>query len=542
MTIRLKLMAICAVAGSGFATAASAAPACTAEALNALRVGDITVTEVKAVAAAGQTPAHCLVLGTVVTRGEGLPEGSARFSMQLPDSWSQRFLAYGVGGNAGGLNPSVNPTDRAAALGKGYVTVVNDSGHVGAAGWVRRADGSIDKTRVTDFFYRANHSVTVAGKAFARAYYAAPVLHAYFDGCSTGGRMAMSGAIHYPDDYAGIIAGDPSMDYTLGLARLLVMKAVLNSPKAYIPQELLVAIDNRVTGICDVIDGARDGLVQDPGRCPVKAEDLACKPGKTTACLNSDQVEVLRNFTAPMRDRRGRVLYSGWPITHLSGNGGMAAWDIGRGPPNLVNPKTPWDVWDEKTQPSGWSFAKQTFGDWMGYGPAVDPSQFIIDTKTQAIDDKLIARNAEVFSDGVVNNPARMKAFLAKGGKMILYHGTADPALPYRRSVVFYEKLTAMLGARNVGASARLFLVPGMQHCGGGVGPDRFDTLAALEAWVEQGRVPEAIAASTRADAAVQRRVPLCPWPQQGRYGGTGDIAAIANWSCKAPAAGNRGT
>jgi feruloyl esterase len=535
--MRLKLALVCAAAGAALATAAQAAPTCTAEALNALRVAGVTVTEAKPVAAADRTPAYCQVLGVMVTKGEGLPEGLARFSMQLPDLWGQRFMAYGVGGNAGGLNPSANATDRAAAVGKGYVTIVNDSGHVGSAGWVRRPDGGIDRTRVIDFFYRANHSVTVAGKALAQAYYAAPVLHAYFNGCSTGGRMAMSGAIHYPDDYAGIIVGDPSMDYTLGLARLLVMKAVLESPKAYIPQHLLVAIDNRVTGICDGIDGAKDGLVQNPAACPVKAEDLLCKPGEKDACLNLEQVNVVRNFTLPMRDKRRNALYSGWPITHLSGAGGMAAWDIGRGPPNLIDPKTPWDVWDEKTQPSGWTFAKQTFGDWMGYGPKVTPSDFIIDTKTQVIDDKLLQRNAEVFSDGVVNDPARMKPFFAKGGKMILYHGTADPALPYSRSVVFYEQLTALLGVAKVQDSARFFTVPGMQHCQGGIGPDRFDTLTALEAWVEQGKPPEVIAASTRPEAVVQHRLPLCPYPLQGRYRGTGDIMAFASWSCKPPGA-----
>jgi feruloyl esterase len=536
--MRLGLMIGCATALAGLAGVAHAAPACTAEALNALHTPDVNVTEAKAVAATAQTPAHCQVTGTVVTRGMGLPEGSARFLMLLPEQWKQRFLAYGEGGNAGNLNPSANPADRAEALAKGYVTIVDDTGHVGGSGWVRKPDGSVDKVKATDFFYRGNHSATVAGKAFAQAYYSAPVLHAYFEGCSSGGKMAMAGAEHYPDDYQGVIAGDPSMDYTLGLARLLVMRAVLSSPNAFIPQDLLTKIDERIIAKCDSLDGAKDGLVQNPAACPVKAEDLLCKPGVKAACLNADQVAVIKNFTTSMRDSRGKVLYAGWPITHMSGQGGAGAWDIGRTAPDLSDSTLPWTVWDEKSTPAGWNFAKQTFGDWMGYGPERKISSFPIDVKKQVIGDELLKRNAEVFDDGVVNDPAHLKAFIAKGGKVIMYHGTADPALPYMRSVQFFQKLSAIEGSPDKARrNMRLFLVPGMQHCGGGIGPDRFETLSALENWVENGQAPTAIAASTRPDLPVQHNLPLCPYPQQGRYSGTGDITDASNWSCKAPPA-----
>jgi feruloyl esterase len=239
-TMRIGLAAIGAVVGIvGSAASVRAAPSCSVEALNALHVPDVSVTEAKPVAAAGTAPAYCDVQGTVVTRGAGVAEGLARFVMQLPEAWQRRFLFLGVGGNAGNLVPSANVTDRNSALGKGYATILTDTGHVGdgtTAKWTRLPDGRPDTVKITDFFHRAAHGVTVAGKAFAEAYYAAKVEHAYFDGCSTGGRMAMMEAGRYPEDYEGVIAGDPMMSFHTYAARAVVQKAALSSPAAYIPK------------------------------------------------------------------------------------------------------------------------------------------------------------------------------------------------------------------------------------------------------------------------------------------------------------------
>src|ERR1700722_18667629 len=268
---------------SGTASTAFAQPACTVDALNALHVANVTVTSATPVGATTTAPALCDVRGSVVTHGEGVADGLATFAMQLPETWQQRFFSMGVGGNAGRLVPAVNASDQAAAPGKGYVTIVTDTGHTGNgtdANWVLGPDGKRDTVKVTDFFYRAEHNVTVAGKQFAQAYYAAPVKHAYFDGCSTGGRMAMMEAERYPGDYDGVIAGDPNMDYHNGMVRLAVQKLALASPAAYLPQSLLTAIDKRVTERCDALDGAADGLVEDPARCPIHAEDLLCHAGQ----------------------------------------------------------------------------------------------------------------------------------------------------------------------------------------------------------------------------------------------------------------------
>lgn len=523
---------------SGAATAALAAPSCTVDALNALHVADVTVTAAAPVAATATEPALCSVHGTVVTHGERVPNGLATFAMQLPETWQQRFFSMGVGGNAGRLMPAVNATDRTAAPGKGYVTIVTDTGHTGngtAADWVVGPDGKRDLVKITDFFYRAEHDVTVAGKQFAQAYYAAPVQHAYFDGCSTGGRMAMMEAERYPADYDGIIAGDPNMDYNGGLQRLVVQKAALASPAAYIPQSLLVAIDKTVTARCDAIGGATDGLVQNPAACPIHAEDLACHGGNATDCLTPAQERVLHAYTTPLHDRHGHLLFTGWPITNLSGPRGIGYWTTGNVAPDLTNAELPWRS-NPDAAPRGWVFAREALTYWMGLGPDQKMAALDTDPDTDTVGDQLVAMVDHTFGPAETKNPAKLLPFIRRGGKLIIYHGASDPAIPPSRSILFYQRLTATLhGADRTAASVRLFLVPGMQHCAGGIGPDQFDTLSAIEAWAEHGKAPSAIMASTKPDAGATHRLPLCPFPQQARYSGHGELTDAANWSCAPP-------
>ncbi|MFO1158928.1 MAG: tannase/feruloyl esterase family alpha/beta hydrolase [Reyranellaceae bacterium] len=538
--MRIGFAAVGLVVGiTGAAASAGAAPSCSVEALNALHVPDVSVTEAKPVAAAATTPAYCEVQGTVVTKGAEAADGLARFVLQLPDAWRQRFLFLGAGGNAGSLVPSANVTDRTSALGKGYATILTDTGHVGdgtGAKWTRLPDGKPDTAKMIDFFHRSTHVVTVAGKAFAEAYYAAKVEHAYFDGCSTGGRMAMMEAQRYPEDYQGVIAGDPMMSFHTYTARAVVQKAALSSPAAYIPEATIPAIDARVTKRCDAIDGAQDGLVQSTAACPVKAEDLLCRPGETEACLNADQVRVLKSFTSPFRDSRGRVLFGPWALTDLSGPQGLAFNVTGRAAPDLSDPVAPWKA-DPKTAPRSWVLVKEALAHWLGLGPGATVADLDIDPDTNTIGDKMLAMMEATYAEGNTRDPARLKTFIAQGRKMILYHGTSDPSIPASQSIAFYRELAERQGGIDAAQkNVRLFLVPGMHHCNGGPGPDRFDTLSALEAWVERGKAPDVIQASTRPESPVQHRLPLCPYPQQARYRGTGELTDPSNWSCAAAA------
>jgi feruloyl esterase len=524
---------------SGTATAALAAPACTTDALNALHVAGVSVTTATPVAATSTAPALCDVRGTVVTHGEGVPDGLATFAMQLPETWRQRFFSMGVGGNAGRLMPAVNAVDQASAPGKGYVTIVTDTGHTGNgtdANWLIGPDGKRDTIKVTDFFFRAEHNVTVAGKLLAQAYYSAPVQHSYFDGCSTGGRMAMMEAERYPTDYDGIIAGDPNMDYHAGLLRFVVQKAALSSPRAYLPQSLLVAIDKKVTARCDAIDGATDGLVQNPAACPIRAEDLICHGGDSTDCLTPEQAAVLHAYTSPLHDRHGHLLFTSWALTNLSGPRGIGYWTTGDTVPDLTHGESPWGG-DPTTPPRGWVFARQSLTYWLGLGADQKMSALDVDPSNNTVGDSLVATADRAFGPGETKNPAKLLPFIHRGGKMIIYHGASDPAIPPSRSILFYHELAAALhGADKAASSVRLFLVPGMQHCSGGIGPDQFDTLSAIEAWTEQGKPPDSIVASTKPDAATPHKLPLCPFPRQARYSGHGELTDAANWSCAPPA------
>ena len=536
--MRHSLLIGCAAAAlTAAAGSAHASALCDTGVLNSLGVADLKVTEAKVVPAAAGQPAHCQVQGTVVTRGGGAPEGSARFLMQLPAAWKQRFLFIGVGGNAGNLQPSANGVDRAAALGKGYVMVLTDTGHIGdgtTAKWVRKPDGSRDEAKVVDFFNRAAHNVSVAGKAFATAYYSQPILHAYFDGCSTGGRMALVSAQQYPQDYDGIIAGDPAMDFKLALARWAIQKSALRSPDAYMSPQLLEALDVRITAQCDAIDGAKDGMVQDPLACKVKPADLRCKKGETQGCLNADQAAVLTTYISPVRDKKGNVVYPGWPITNLFGRVGANSYTFGQTKPDITQAR-PWGP-EERNAPRGWELGHQSLSYWLGDGEDAPITKVDID-KNNVVGDALLARFAS-YAPGDATDPAKMQPFIARGAKMILYHGSSDPSIPWARTIQFYEQLAKQQGGyAKAQENVRFFLVPGMHHCGGGVGPDRFDTLSALEAWVEGGKAPETIMASTQPDAPVKRNMPLCLYPAQARYSGTGELADAKNWSCKLAAA-----
>jgi feruloyl esterase len=312
-----------------------------------------------------------------------------------------------------------------------------------------------------------------------------------------------------------------------------VQKTLLSKPQGYIAPPLLEAIDARVVARCDAVDGAKDGLVQDPSRCPMKPESLQCKAGETGSCLTADQLAVFKAYVEPLRDRRGRVAYPGWPMAHLAGPTGAAGITFGRTASNPAAPQAPWG--EERNAPRSWRLALESLTMWLGYGPSATLADADIDVAKKSAGDELFARTRSIMGAGEGWQASKLLPFFAKGGKLILYHGTSDPSITPVRSTMMYEDLiTAMKGLAKAQQSARYFLVPGMHHCSNGAGVDQFDTLSALEAWVEKGSAPALIAASSRPDAPVKRTLPLCAYPQQARYSGKGDVNDAANWSCRA--------
>jgi feruloyl esterase len=505
-------------------------PKCTVEELSSLGVPKVTITAATDVAAAGQNPEICDVKGLVETEGN-----SAGFELRLPANWNGKFLFFGVGGLAGAMFPAVSPSDAQAALRQGYASAITDAGHTapGAdARWALASPGVPNTAKVLDYYYRAAHEVTVAAKILVVSFFdSRTIKRSYFEGCSNGGRMALMEAERYPDDYDGIIAGAPFMSAAAILPTAMRNRAL--SQMNYIPPSILERLDQEVYAECDAVDGVKDGLIQNPARCSFNTKTLVCKAGETANCLSPTQADALRAYFRAIRDSRGNLVYPGLSVSDLGGRSGASAWTLGTSVPNFDTA----ELWTAANSPLGWQFTQAI----IRYMVELDPNYNV--------------RTFDVHPDGVVGDAAlklfnektdllgvgdatKLTPFIQKDKKLLMYHGFSDPALTPYRTVQLYEDLAALTpgGYPRLQANVRLFMVPGMLHCGGGPGPNFFAALAALDRWVERGVAPDQILATKyvkdTASEAVARTMPLCPFPQQAKYHGTGDINEAASWSC----------
>jgi feruloyl esterase len=513
------------------APAEAALPNCNVGALAALNVPNVTISSAVAVPAGPQNPEFCDVLGTLRTTGFGAPDGSARFEIRLPAAWNGKFLFLGVGGFAGSLSPAVNPVDGLASLGLGYASAVTDTGHSGGltdARWTLNGLGQPDEAKITDYYFRATHQVTVAGKQLVSRYYRRPIRRAYFDGCSNGGRMGLVEATKFPLDYDGIIAGAPFLDIRAIIGGAKFQKVQL-TPATYIPASKLPAVDAAVSAACDAVDGVTDGLIQNPAKCSFDPRTLV--PGT----LTSAQARTLKSYISALRDDEGNVVYEGNAITDLNGGGGMDLWSTGLVPPISFTANEPWDTDGFGNSPLGWQFADNFLKYVVTRTPTFDLRNFGVSTNGVVSEPalELFDRRSAV---GNADVPARMLPFLALNRKLILYHGFSDPALSPFRTVHWYADLAKIVhGFDRLQQHVRLFMVPDMQHCGGGPGPNVFDTLTALDNWVEQGVAPNGIIAAhfTGNDPTkpVDRTMPLCKFPEQAVHTG-GPVNVAASWQC----------
>lgn len=529
------------------APAARAATACSVGEIEALGVSGVTVVSAIAVPASGAMPAYCDVVGQLNTSGGDAPPGSAGFEMQLPDNWNRKFLFFGVGGLAGATYPDVsaNPVDRQGALARGYATAITDAGHLAGgtdASWALLAPGQPDDAKLADYYYRATHEVTVAGKRLARRFYGQKIEAAYFDGCSNGGRQALVEATQFPGDYNGIIAGDPFFDIRSVIVAARLAKQQL-SPATYIPAALLPVIDAAVHASCGKADGVDDGLIQNPAACAFDPTSLVCTPGQEAGCLSTGQADTLNAYLGATRSTLGSLVYPGFSISNLStsatgplAGAGADGWSTGTVPPADFNAAEPWGNDGFSPSPLGYQFGDHIIKDIATRDPAFNIRDYPVSADGYIGDDALATFDARTGA-GTASNPDAYGRFIQRGGKLIIYHGYSDPALTPFRTTNLYDQLAAAHGGYGaLQASVRLFMVPGMQHCIGGPGPDVFDTLTPLDAWVEQGAPPASIPAAhyTNNDPArpVDRTMPLCPYPTQATYDGAGDVNAAGSWSC----------
>ena len=522
------------------AAPANALPKCNPAALAGLGVANVTIVSAVDVPASGANPELCNVLGTVRTTGFGAPDGSARFELTLPSPWNGKFLFFGVGGLAGSLSPSVNPIDFLESLPKGYATIITDTGHQAGgtdASWALLAPGVPDEAKVTDYFFRAAHQVAQAGKLLVQSFYQAPISRAYFDGCSNGGRMAYMEATRFPEDFDGIIAGAPFLDMRVLLGGRLFQQTQLASPNAYIPAGKLPMVDAAIRASCDKADGVADGLIQNPAKCAFDPKTLVkstCTAGDAS-CLTPDEGRTLATYFTALRDEDGEVVYTGQAVSDLGGGDGMDLWSIGFVPPTSFTANEPWGNLGFSPAPISWQFVDHFIKFIVTRDPNFDIRSF--DKGGRFIEDAALDLFDQRTEAGDADFPARLERFLGQNRKLLVYHGFSDPALPAFRTIRHYEALAQRTsGLDKLRKNMRLFMAPGMHHCGGGPGPNLFDTLSVLEKWVEGGVAPDAIPAThfvnNNPALGVDRTMPLCAFPEEAQYRGSGDVNSAANWAC----------
>jgi feruloyl esterase len=457
----------------------------------------------------------------VIAEAKPSADSDIKIEVWLPASgWNGRFRGQGNGGFAG----EIDYGSLAGAVAQGYATAATDTGHAASGTDASWALGHPEK--VVDFAYRAIHEMTLTGKATVRAFYGDSPKHAYFGNCSNGGRQALMEAQLFPEDYNGILAGAPANYWTHLLASALWdAQATTLDPASYIPTSKIPAIAKAVNAACDAKDGVTDGVLNDPRQCHFDPASLLCKEGDSDSCLTQPQVTSLGKLYEGAHDSKGNEIFPGFLPGGEDGGGGWPLWITGQAPgksllfafgggyfSNMVYEKADWDY-------------------------------------KKADLDEAVAASDKKFANVLNATETNLKPFEAHGGKLIIYHGWNDAAISALNTINYYENVGSKMGRAERDSFVRLFMVPGMQHCAGGPGPDIFgqggfsptnDTqhniYLALEQWVEKGTAPSTVIAA-KLDAASAKPVvketrPLCAYPQVAKYKGSGDTNDAANFTC----------
>jgi Tannase and feruloyl esterase len=466
-------------------------------------------------------PAFCRVQGVIQPSSDSHIE----FEVWLPVSgWNRDYMGVGNGGFAGSIRyaassvaSSGNDPGMAEELAAGFAVSSTDTGHKGAQNDGTWALGHPEK--VLGFGYRAIHETAEKSKATIRAFYGNGPKHSYFDGCSGGGNKALMEAQRFPADYDGIIAGAPAYYVTHDFAAWTVTaQATEADPASYIPASKLPAIESAALAACDALDGLKDGLIDDPRKCHFDPATLLCQAAESSGCLTQPQVAALKKLYAGPRTSKGDRIYPGY---FVGGETGAYGWNFaitGSGPGTSVS----------------YIMAVQAGKYLIFQNPAWDYRSFDVDRDVKIADDAMGQRaNA---------TDPNLKSFKSRGGKLILFHGWSDALIAPTNTIDYYESVAAKMGRKDAASFTRLYMVPGMQHCYGGPGPNNFGNamIAALQHWAEQGSAPDKILATkykTDGDpsSGVARTRPLCPYPQVARYQGSGSIDDAANFACRIP-------
>jgi Tannase and feruloyl esterase len=430
----------------------------------------------------------------------GIIEKEINFEVWMPRDWNGKFQGVGNGGLTGALNyPAMGE-----ALARSYATASTDTGHRTEDGFFEDEWLEGHPERLVNFAYRAHHLLAQTAKRISGAYYGKPPKHAFFNGCSSGGWEGLSEAQRYPGDYDGIVAGAPAINLVQVQSRgIFIAQMTLKNPQGAISHDMALKLAAAAVTKCDAKDGVKDGVIDDPRHCDFDPAELQCKTAGSKDCLTPEQVKTAQVLYGPMKSAGGMTLYPG------------AAYG--------ASPLAELPLASKQAKPGDAAITLM-----LPQKPAWDVNTFNPDRDIPVLEKELGATLD-------ANNPD-LHPFEARGGKLIMYHGWADPLLsPYNTLDYYNQVIQTMGGQQSTDRFVRLFMVPGMEHCRGGPGPDSFDAVASLDEWVEHGVPPERIVASRKGNdgKTVERTRPLCRYPQVARYKGTGSTDEAASFDCR---------
>ena len=465
-----------------------------------------------------ELPAFCRVTGVA----RPTSDSDIRFEVWMPEQgWNGRLLGGGNGGFAG----SIYYQQLEGYLKRGFAVAATDAGHQAEGTDASWAYGHPEK--VKDFGWRAVHLMTERAKQIITAYYGKTQDKAYFDACSDGGREALMEAQRFPEDYDGILAGAPANAWSTMLAAGIAgLQNLVGDPRAYIPDAKLAAIQKASLAACDALDGVKDGIINDPAKCHFDPEVLLCKHGDAKDCLTAPQVGALKALYAGAKDAQERNFFPGFSM------GDETSWRV-------------WVVGEDPEASLSGRFIRNNFR----YIVTGDPKWNALSADVDAM---LRLSKEKSAADLDSTNPD-LSRFAARGGKLILYHGWNDPAISPSNTIAYYKEVQTTMGAAKADSFARLYMVPGVEHCSGGPGPSSFGQFGtetakgpkyglfdSLQNWVEKGSPADDVAATKyeRGEGGATKAVmtrPLCAYPKVAKYNGSGDSNEAGSFTCTEP-------
>jgi len=461
--------------------------------------GNATVTSAQLVGARNNEPEYCNVQGTMPP--------ALRFEIKLPTNWNQRLLYVGGGGFDGAI-----PQPPGYQLQQNYATVASDGGHTANG---NDENWALNVEQLNDFAHRSVHKTLNAARLIIQQRYNQSALRSYFEGCSNGGREALIQAQRYPNDFDGIVARAPAYNFTwLMTAGNATLQQFFASSATQLSAAKINTLSNAVLATCDALDNVADGIVSNPAACRLVFDPstLRCTGGDSDTCLTDAQIATVNTLHDVYALNNGTPYYIGWP-------------------PGGESDPSGWPYWVAASDTGLASFSTRFIRYFLQLGAGYDPMNFVPDDHLPM----LMNRSALIDASST-----DYSAFRARGGKLVLWHGTNDWAISFNSTALYYNQMVQAAGGQaSADQFVEFFPAPGVQHCFGGAGPDFVDLLTPLRNWVENGVAPSQQNLNTvkldLSNLTITNARPLCKFPQYPRYSGSGNTNSAGSYVCVTP-------